>query len=851
MSDDSKHTRRTLEIKRRRLWKLEKQAARHGPDCPPEIEMEIEDLREEIRRLEAAEGVAILPLPPQPCFAHYYPLQENFTGRVGERQMLTKWLIAGSRSVLALVALGGMGKSSLAWVWTRRDVAGLPVPGLPEDPPQVQSKVQVPEEHKPGGLLCYSFYEGGGTFRGFLETAIAYCSGRERIAQDYLTVPGPEGPLMDYATMQAELLQLLQQHRFLLIWDGAERLLREYGGLDASLREERDPEDMGPECRDTIEPAVGRFLRELAGQSSSRMLLTSRLYPRVLEGLAGARKQELKGLSEEHAIAYLRARGIRGHRAELVSAAREYGFHPLSLSNLAADLLEDFEQEGDISAAPRYDETETLKARRRHILERAYARRAPHRQELLSRLAAMRGTTPKEVVRLLAEDIAGVRPETLGRDLNELVRHGLLRHPAADRYDFHPVVRRYCYKRLEEKQEVHRRLMEHFSAIPEPGKVVPFEDLAPVIELYHHTAHAGRCDKAVKLFRDRLNKPLYYRFGAYQVCIELLRALFPEGEDKLPPLDTDDKKAWTLNELANSYGLSGQPRRAVPLYEMHNALQEKLSNKKNLAVGLGNVAGMAQIILGELAAAERNLRRSIELSREIENEFVEAIGHQELGRLLAYLGAFEEADRELDESTHYWEQTGDKQGICLDESYRALRALLMGQAQAALEAARRAHEIATSRQNENDRIRAEWLLGAALVALASEGGRRQDKLLAEAEAHLSEALTRCRRINLVELEPDILLSWARWHRARGEAEEARRDAAEALSIAERCEFRLKQAEIHNFLAQLAREAGQVDEARRQAEIARERARCDGPPHCYKAALEEAERLLADTDSGHG
>ena len=33
------------------------------------------------------------------------------------------------------------------------------------------------------------------------------------------------------------------------------------------------------------------------------------------------------------------------------------------------------------------------------------------------------------------------------------------------------------------------------------------------------------------------------------------------------------------------------------------------------------------------------------------------------------------------------------------------------------------------------------------------------------------------------------------------------------------------------------------EAREQAEIAKERAWCDGPPHCYKAALEEAEGLL--------
>ena len=32
--------------------------------------------------------------------------------------------------------------------------------------------------------------------------------------------------------------------------------------------------------------------------------------------------------------------------------------------------------------------------------------------------------------------------------------------------------------------------------------------------------------------------------------------------------------------------------------------------------------------------------------------------------------------------------------------------------------------------------------------------------------------------------------------------------------------------------------------REEAEVARERALCDGPPHCYKPALDEADRLLA-------
>lgn len=114
----------------------------------------------------------------------------------------------------------------------------------------------------------------------------------------------------------------------------------------------------------------------------------------------------------------------------------------------------------------------------------------------------------------------------------------------------------------------------------------------------------------------------------------------------------------------------------------------------------------------------------------------------------------------------------------------------------------------------------------------------------DAENRLGEALSRCRRINLVELEADILLAWARWHRERTNWEQGGRDAKEALAIADRCEYRLVQADAHNLLAQLALGSNDRVAAGRPAEIARERAWCDGPPHCYKPALDEADAILA-------
>jgi hypothetical protein len=67
----------------------------------------------------------------------------------------------------------------------------------------------------------------------------------------------------------------------------------------------------------------------------------------------------------------------------------------------------------------------------------------------------------------------------------------------------------------------------------------------------------------------------------------------------------------------------------------------------------------------------------------------------------------------------------------------------------------------------------------------------------------------------------------------------------ARDLAERCGYRLVQANAHNVLARLSLEEGGVEEARRRAEIGRERAWCDDPPHRYEVAFREAERLLGE------
>jgi tetratricopeptide (TPR) repeat protein len=532
-------------------------------------------------------------------------------------------------------------------------------------------------------------------------------------------------------------------------------------------------------------------------------------------------------------------------------------------------IVGDFQQPGDIAAARRLDVSGDLVQRKHHVLDQACTSLGLARQKLLSRIACFRSPVSYNALKALAETESpdsdalalknGVKraaEASLDFDLRDLITRGLLhRDPDSNRFDLHPIVRRYAYHRLAVPDRVgaHALLRDYFAAVPKPEKVHSLDDLAPVIELYHHTVRAGQYDEACDLFYERLSDPTFYQLGAYQLRIELLRELFPDGEEGIPRLSNEGDQAWTLTALALSYSQSGEPRRAVPLFKRKNAISEKISDQKNVAVGLANLAD-EQIDVGALQAAEVNLRRTIALGREIRKGFHEAIGHLELGRLLGYRGAWDESDLELDIAGKMFEEQGNVQLQGVVWSFRAERevgrlrwatltsdvASGVEDLRSALAPARRALEIAdqtvgTGRTYERDYIADHWLLGAAHL-IAGE--------LVEAESHLHESLERCRRNNTVAAESGILIDLARLCMARATPGGAQRLAEEALVIADRCGYVLQGADAHIVLAQLAKDRGDANELRHHATEALRLATCDGPPdYTYKAAYDEATALL--------
>ena len=757
-------------------------------------------------------GKLLVPILPQPYLAHLYPLQEDFTGRLKERSMLTEWMI-GKQPMLSLVGMGGLGKSALTWFWLHEDL--------------------LKEKLKLSGIIWWSFYEREASFESLISHALFYASGR--------TINPAQLP-SDYDRMQA-LFCLLQNAPFLLILDGLERLLRAYHALDAAYKGDDFSSEAGDKHLLCANPLAGAFLQWLASpDTKTKTLITTRLHPKELHNLDGCRKEDLKRLEPDDAVEFMRKQDIKGPRTAIIHACAPYDFLPLCLRLLSGAIREDPRKPGDIIAADNWHPPKDLVAREHHILQISYDTMAKDRRDLLSRIAAMRGPVDYDTAKVLS---AYKDENQLKEALRELVARGLLfRQKDNPCYDLHPIVRQYAYERLGDKVAAHTVLKDYFAAVPEPDKIQTLDDLQPTIELFHHTIRSGGYEDAFKIYRDRLTVPLYFQLGAYDVDISLKVAFFPDGEDNPPCLKDESQQAWLLNSLAIAYDNTGQSRKVVELFKRALSLAEKLGQKNNLARGLSNLTS-SQILLGELKKAESNLHRCINICIETKDRW-EAVGHRELGLLFIYTGRYEQADKELQKALSMFAEQKKEQSQSVSWSYRALWAILTDEPQTALKAldkARHFWELDAKHTYpvERDLVQILWLSGAA---------KRQISGLQAAEMDLTDTLCRCRRIRLVEFEADILLELAKlhWQKAAGKNRQliaqAKDLTREALDIADRCEYRLVQADIHNFLAEMALAESDIPNARNRAEKARDYAYCDGSPHVYKKALDTANNLLA-------
>ncbi|MCB1229491.1 MAG: hypothetical protein KDN19_04455 [Verrucomicrobiae bacterium] len=232
-----------------------------------------------------------------------------------------------------------------------------------------------------------------------------------------------ERPLEDFAKkktaeLKDELLAQLHARPWLLILDGLERILVAYHRIDAA--EVPDEEANIPTDKivnrnpcDAIRDEDDDLLRALAAARPSKLLVSSRLTPRVLlnpsgQTIPGAKRITLPGLRPPDAEALLRSCGIEG-KSDTIQGylAANCDNHPLVIGILGGLIANYLPARGDFdtwSAAADGGAALDLASldliqRRNHILEAAIQELPDASRQLLSTLALLTDSVDYETLK--------------------------------------------------------------------------------------------------------------------------------------------------------------------------------------------------------------------------------------------------------------------------------------------------------------------------------------------------------------------------------------------------------------------------------------------------------------------
>ena len=322
--------------------------------------------------------------PPDYHVVHPLPPAPQFVGREAELGELRSSWRAGARGVVALVGLGGAGKTAIA----AQFLDELCRPGYPS---------------RPEGLFVWSFYQEPDAGY-FLREAYRY------FARDDPAATTAKG---------AGLLHLLREALMvggphLLVLDGLERVQRQEGH--------------GPGLFGQIEDPLlrGLLTRVAEGVGGTAALVTSRFPLTDLKAFLdrGYRHRDVEGLGLPAALALLRGHGVRGDDATLARLVESYGAHALTLDHLGG-LIGQF-LGGDPRRAPEAPQLVSPQQDRQalrlaRLLDAYQAHLPPAELALLSRLCLLQRSIAFEQILRLFLCTPAVHLRT-ARDLEALIR---------------------------------------------------------------------------------------------------------------------------------------------------------------------------------------------------------------------------------------------------------------------------------------------------------------------------------------------------------------------------------------------------------------------------------------------
>ncbi len=419
-------------------------------------------------------------------YLHPPSVPAYFAGRQAELAQLSEALRTDSPAVIVVIGLPGQGKTTLVHEATRTERCGTFA----------------------SAFWCTA-NRLGFTFDQFLDEALAHFTEGAFCKRD-----SPEPALR-----LRRLIEHLQRRPVLLVVDGAEQWLAEYGGDDSPRRGDAQS------GRRSADPCFDELLAAATALANgSHLLLTSRALPSALDHQrhraipvrADSAQAALEGLEERAAVDMLRSLGARGEDAALAAAARAYGYHPLALRILAGLL----DRDPDFIARPGFaaaalDPKEKLfailsyawtRVPRRTGAERMLCAAAHSLEEpslrTLSSVLAPRWGWPGRLLRWMGRAIPGAlrrstQPAGEISKLRDCV-HGLAPwrfvswERNGDALHLHPVVAEFFRLRTRRRDHWHRAFARHYASQPVPANAASLRDAAARHLAVEHALAAGR-----------------------------------------------------------------------------------------------------------------------------------------------------------------------------------------------------------------------------------------------------------------------------------------------------------------------------------------------------------------------
>ena len=421
-----------------------------------------------------------------------------FVNRALEVARLQEFWTRRKPPLLAIVGLGGIGKTSLVSEFVRRITHG--------------------DLERPDALFAWSFYQERGALPLFRAICELFGDASDHVDTGH--------------AMESAFRYLSNSGRTLLVLDGIEVVQRapDLNGVGAI-------EDM----------LLERFLVAVASASGSLQAIVTTRFGITLPGVGVL---ALPGLSLVDAESLLRQFGVNGTPEQFQRTASQLEGHPLALTVFGSYLAQtglDLEEGLDhVRGGP----SEALPAERslKTVLSSVDARLTDVERALLGRLSLFRsGVSSRDVETLFARSddavvsgpLASLPSWQVAQALRGLEMLGLIRE-SEGLYVVHPVVRDYFVQAIPDAGPIHRRLGDHFARLlvakDQPLAVDAAEIVLDIV--YHLTQSKNLRREDIQELAAKLHGEETPTVRAYSSLLEAALRIAPR-----PPAAEEQAKA--------------------------------------------------------------------------------------------------------------------------------------------------------------------------------------------------------------------------------------------------------------------------------------------------------------------